>query len=135
MRLEVIEREGFEFDHAELLRAIDDFGIKRHVQIKFHAKGIYRRGTHYDRKHGSVIILNPKLTSTELNFVLWHELAHAAQSEKWSEKTGRPVTAFYDEMYRKFGTSGMAYKSNPYEVDANRIATEQQHRILLRRVF
>lgn len=61
---------------------------------------------------------NPSLASR----ILWHELAHVSQAEDWSSPRE------WDEAYDAAGGSrGRGYRTNPYELEANRWEANAEH--------
>ena len=122
-----ISKAGWYLDQDAILEAIDKLGIKRIVKVKFQTFKRRGRGTHYielDRTH---LITVDQLSSREsANFILWHELTHAMQSERWADADERRdiFNWHYDDYKAVDGEWGNRYRGNAYEIEANRIAEE-----------
>jgi hypothetical protein len=129
-------RAGWVVNHAELIKVVKEFGLEHPVKIRF-MKGIYRNGTHYNRKtydgnYWHRICINQDLPANEANSTLWHELAHAIQSERWAKSNGKSTTEFYRHAYTKAkGRHGASYAENKYEVDARIFAEKRKERKLI----
>lgn len=120
-------KAGWYLDQDAILEAIDQLGIKLKVRVKFQTFKRRGRGTHYiefDRTH---LITVDQLSSIEsANFILWHELAHCMQAERWAnEDSRRDIFNWHSDDYKAVdGEWGNSYRGNAYEIEANRIGHE-----------
>jgi hypothetical protein len=118
-------RAGWRISHDELCKAMDCMNIQFPVKIRF-MSGRYRFGTHYAWEGYHRITLNQNLSALEANESLWHELAHASQSEDWARRSGTSISQFYSKEYAHIfskGEWGATYENNKYEIDARKIAS------------
>lgn len=120
-------KAGWYLDQDAILEAIDKLGIKRHVAIRYMTAKRRGRGTHYitfDRTHKITV---DQLTDVEgANRILWHELTHCMQAERWAnEDSRRDIFNWHWDDYKAVdGEWGNRYRGNAYEIEANRIAKE-----------
>lgn len=129
-------RAGWQFDEVAFLKAIDLLGIKLPVRVRF-MTGRYRLGTHYARVDHHRITIHQAGSVTVSNNTIWHELAHAMQSERWAEKAGQAnPSGFYRRKtgpyVRAAGRYGASYKENRYEIEARQIADNAPFTIIQR---
>lgn len=129
---EIPSRYGWRINVAELDAFVKRSGIKRLVVIRY-SSGRYTWGSHRAiRKGYHRITLTQISSSYEANKTLLHELAHAVQSERWAEESGRPFWRFYKESYKwARGRHGASYIENEYEIEAREFADYNQDRIKL----
>lgn len=136
-------RAGWYLDQDAILEAIDKLGITRKVRIKFMTatrravresgrgrswgkggKG-WRHGTHYVRNNSHLITVDQERSAEQASNTLWHELTHCMQAERWEKETGKNIEMWHWEDYKAVdGEWGNRYRGNAYEIEANRIATE-----------
>lgn len=105
---------------SDIQDAIDHLEINNPVVIKW-SSGRYRMGCHrYKKSNGRYhsITISRYLYEEDVTETLWHELTHARQTEKCGEPE-----LFYAKYYKQYGVSGEAYRNNPYEIEARRVAT------------
>jgi hypothetical protein len=139
-------RAGWKFDNEAILAAIDELEIKLPVVLRFrHYKKHYNTGWRTYGKHGMhqdynmgtyhEIKINDALTwkhkdgeditLDRVSWIIWHELKHAEQTERWAEYNQKSPFRFYHEAYNTYhakGRWGATYAENIYEVDANDFA-------------
>jgi hypothetical protein len=78
------------------------------------------------------ITISRKLSESAANEVLWHELCHAIQCERFDRETGRGIVNQYRDEYKKGGITGRAYWENPDEKEARNFALNHGHRSLMK---
>ena len=135
-------RAGWYLDQDAIIEAIDELGIKLPVHIRFmtataRANREYGRGrswgkggkgwthgTHRNTKQHHRITVDQERPAEDASNTLWHELAHAMQSEKWAERTGKDITLWHTDYKAVDGEHGRRYKGNLYEIEANQIADD-----------
>jgi len=138
-------RAGWYLDQDAILEAIDKLGIELKVSIRFMTatrravreygrgrswgkggKG-YTYGTHRNLNKEHRITVDQERVADETSDTLWHELAHAMQSERWAKETGKNITLWHHADYKAVdGEWGNSYKGNAYEIEAERIANENR---------
>lgn len=127
-------RSGWQLDEKAILAAIDYLGIKLPVRIRFMTtKYGARLGTHYSRTdwHRVTVAQNLKKAG-RASEIIWHELVHCMQAERFAERTGRSIDDYHDEEYKMVdGEWGLTYEGNLHEIEANRIAAERNTNHLL----
>lgn len=117
-------KAGWYLDQDAILEAIDMLGIKRNVRVKFQTFKRRGRGTHYIKRDGTHLITVDQLSSREsANFILWHELAHCMQAERWVEADERRkiFNWHWDDYKAVDGEWGNRYRGNAYEIEANKL--------------
>lgn len=122
-------KAGWYLDQDAILEAIDKLGIKRHVRIKYMTAKRRGRGTHYITRQGTHKITVDQLSSVqEASDIIWHELAHAMQSERWvNQDSRRKIHRWHWDDYKAVdGEWGNSYQGNIYEIEAERIAYENR---------
>jgi len=143
-------RAGWYLDQDAILEAIDKLGIKMPVHIRYMtatARAVRERGrgrswgkggkgwtygTHRNTKQHHKITVDQEREAAETSNTLWHELAHCMQSEKWAKETGKDITLWHHADYKAVdGEHGRRYKGNLYEIEANRIAEDNQDFMLV----
>lgn len=131
-----VAKAGWIFDAKAIVTAKQHLSIDYPVRFRF-ITGKHRYGTHYariipDEHHLITVDQNHELH--EANRTIWHELAHAAQSETFARETGKTHNLFYKTWYQPQGQTGNAYWNNVFEVDARQVAQDNQYTMLLRMV-
>lgn len=134
-------RAGWYLDQDAILEAMDKLGIELAVNIRFMTatrravsesgrgrswgkggKG-YTYGTHRNTPKCHKITVDQERTAEETTNTLWHELAHAMQSERWAKETGKDIRLWHHADYKAVdGDWGNRYKGNAYELEAYEIA-------------
>lgn len=106
---------GFRIDQLALDEAIEFLGLKLPVDIRFNGRAGRVRGN-YRRDHsGHRIMLKSYLEPAQASRTLWHELAHAMQSERAGSVWNWNTVA----NERKPGSSRrIRYAVRPIEVEA-----------------
>lgn len=108
---------GYRIDRAALREALDFLGIALPVKIRYTSRVGRTRGNHRlvaNRSHD--IMLKSYLPADQASKTLWHELAHAMQSER-AIRAGQDWLAIANE--RNPGSSRrIAYRVRPIEVEA-----------------
>lgn len=118
-------RGGWYFDQDQILEALVELDIKIPVRLKF-MTGIYRYGTHYNRKEYHLVTINQTLGPASANATIWHELAHCMQAERWAERTGRDIKGWHWEDYKAVdGEHGQRYMGNKYEIEARQLSEDK----------
>lgn len=121
-------RAGWLIDQDATLQSMDRLGIVHPIQIKY-MTGKWRNGTHYSHHNKGYhrILLDQNRMIAGTNFTLWHELVHARQSENYA------TVKEWDEAYHVHakGRHGKSYQENLFELEANRIAAQNEHICLL----
>lgn len=119
---------GWNIDPILLAKVLTDLGIKLPVKIKYH-KMVWTGGTHRNRVETRMfgwyhhIVINQRNGWTTANHALWHELAHAIQSEDWVKReVGRDPGGFNKVYKEARGSHGQSYTGNLFEVHAEKIA-------------
>lgn len=104
---------GARLDPIAIREALDLMEVKHDVQIKW-SGGYSRRGAHrfYDGKNLHVITVSTHLMADQASNTLWHEITHAAQTERY--ENGKVFHAHYVKENRTRG-----YKRNRFEVEAS----------------
>ena len=140
-------RAGWKFDHDAILAAMDELQLKFPVVLRFrhykrqqntgwrtfgkhgmrenHAMGIYHEIKINDALSWIRKIDDEDVTPGKISWILWHELKHAEQTERWAEHYGKSPFRFYYEAYHAHyakGKWGATYSQNIYELDANEFA-------------
>lgn len=132
-----LARGGWEFDPDAIGHACELLQIEYPVSFRF-TNGQRRIGTHHSRGDSEPyhsITISQDLPIEKANKVVWHELAHASQSEAWVRATGRPHNRFFREFYMKLmGPHGQSYEGNKMEKHAQYIEKTHAERMLLRPV-
>lgn len=129
-----IARAGWSIDEQAVLAAIDFLGIELPVRIRFMTtKYGASLGTHYSRTDWHRITIAQNIRQAgRASEILWHELVHCMQAERWSKKTGKSINHWHVEEYKLLdGDWGRSYDDNLLEKEANRIATERNVNYLL----
>jgi hypothetical protein len=109
-------RAGTEFDPEACQRAITAIKLQYPVVVKW-SYGKRRLGSHRWMEIYHSITINAYLKPERASQCLWHELAHAMQVERIGYDA-------YWETYSALGRSGLAYKANPFELEAKTIEKE-----------
>lgn len=120
-------KAGWYLDQDAILEAIDKLGIKRRVRVKFQTFKQRGRGTHYIERDGThLITVDQRSNGESANSILWHELAHCMQAERWANEDERRniFNWHYDDYKAVDGDWGNRYRGNAYEIEANTIAEE-----------
>lgn len=126
-------RAGWEFDTDAIANAMDELQISRPVEIRFTA-GRHTKGTHNNSHTKHRITISQDQPIEEANVTMWHELTHASQAESFARATGKPMSAFYSQLYRHVkGEHGKSYENNKMEIHARRVAEKYALRMLVRR--
>jgi len=121
-------RLGWQLDEQQILGAIDILGIELPVRIRFmttkHGDSL---GTHYSRKDWHrVTIAQNIIKPGRASEVLWHELVHCMQAERFAKRTGKSINQFHKEEYKMLdGDWGSSYQDNLLEIEANKIAYQK----------
>jgi hypothetical protein len=121
-------RAGWYIDDAAVLYAIDYLGIKLPVRIRFMTTKLGATlGTHYSRTDWHRITIAQNIVKAgKASEVLWHELVHCMQAEKFAQETGHSINEFHELEYKKLdGPWGATYRQNRLEIQANKIAAEK----------
>lgn len=148
-------RTGWVIDRDITKQAISILDIVLPVKIAYQKykvrttgslqRGVHRvrNGVHDIRIADTVEFRNRADEDTTLqvmNRVLWHELAHAMQAERNARNSHpslplpKAASYFIAEYRRAKGEHGKSYEANYYEVEANQIALNNQHLLLLKAV-
>lgn len=113
--------EGWEFDYTKIDRALDFLKIYHPVRLGLKT-GIYKLGHHDSRNNMHEIRISTYEEIEEANDSLWHELAHAMQSERLWREEGIPIWQFGEIYNDNMGPSGSMYRNNYFEIEAREIA-------------
>lgn len=125
-----IARAGWQIVPELLDEAQTALHLELPIFVRYTA-GRSRVGCHYARSTGHHITLSQDRSLEFSNTTLWHELAHAWQSQQFANQFGKPITKFYREAYTQ---TGRGYSNNPYELHAQKFAAANEHNKLLRQV-
>lgn len=111
-------KSGVILDFDSIVRAIERLGVKFPVYLKW-SSGVYRHGCHRWNEdiETHTITLSHYRNGIQTSETLWHELVHAAQSERCENPAD-----FYAYHYKPEGLTGQVYRRNKYEVEAKAIA-------------
>jgi hypothetical protein len=136
-----VGRGGFAFDPSAVRDALDLLGITHRVNIKI--VGL-KAGRSYSRGNRRARFANGEPTSywheihvdTDLDYrqaseVLWHELQHAAQDERFGDDPYVFAREYAAETARE-GGGYSGYFNNGYEVEARATATTMADVLLTR---
>lgn len=130
---------NWQLSHEKIREAAEFLGIELPIMIRYLNPSIAKRinGNHTckDTINGitHIIMLDPKISSTRISKTLWHELAHAQQTEQATRETGIHPLHFTSEIYiRSQGGLGVEYFNNTFEVAARKIANDNQHKELIK---
>lgn len=131
-------------DYGAVVAARESLGIDLAVivdvtdELPGHQHGRYT-GVHATRD-AHVVMIRSDLDYSVANWVLWHEIAHAAQAEEWAKAhpdlaEGAALEAFEEEWFHQMAAVGIsreqldtgtydgdAYASTPFERMANTVA-------------
>lgn len=120
-------RWGWQVDKPAIQAAVDELGIQRRVFILVQPMDTSTRGTHFFDKDGNHMIrLNAYSTIRSGTEALWHELAHAMQTE-------RHIINNNGAWHTTYERNNENYWNNPYEVEARKIMYEHKEDLLLKR--
>lgn len=119
-------RKGWRVSERAVRRAARRVGITKPVSVVyFYAT---ERGGQYNYENGRHVVYVATRGSREFaSEVIWHELTHARQCEKYGT-----MSAFMNE-YRKYSlprVNHSGYESNPFEVEARKIEDRYSHILL-----
>lgn len=121
-------RAGYIVDVIALANACRQLHVDWPILFRW-STAQYKRGHHRGgivaNQHYHQILLEQNRPIDSANRTLWHELAHAAQAEAFV-RAGHTLKDF-DNTYNAYGRTGQAYKTNPFEVDANQVAKDNEH--------
>jgi hypothetical protein len=102
--------EGASFNPTRVIEAVEFLEIREPVEIKW-SGGTRTIGTHRWRDGKHLVTVSTYLPAEKLSAVLWHELTHAQQQERF----GGP-TDWYREYSAENRTRG--YRQNRFEIEA-----------------
>jgi len=125
-----VARAGWVLDQDAILEAMDQLNIKMPVHIRY-MTGRYTRGTHRETLTHHKITMDQTRPIEDANFTLWHELVHCWQAEEFVRVYKRPITQFHTAYKLARGDHGQSYLGNTYELEANRIAAQNEQTYLL----
>lgn len=106
---------AYKIDQAALAEAIEFLGLKLKVRIRFNARQGRVNGNYKRDYMGHDIMLKSYLTVEQASKTLWHELAHAMQSERAGSVWDWNVVA---NEKRPGRSRRIEYRNRPIEVEA-----------------
>ena len=133
-------RAGWNIQAHEVMAAKRKLGIRLNISIRF-TSGRNTHGTHSVRKaynedrYYHRITLSQNKNADSASETLWHEMAHAMQSEAWARASGKPPTKFYRLAYMNpaaKGAWGETYHMNKFEQHARDVANKNYKTKLVR---
>jgi hypothetical protein len=116
-------RAPWQFDREMIERAIAELEITGDVHVSL-SVGTRTFGTHRGGSHHS-ITLSKLLSADQAGETLWHELTHAAQSERLGDDT-------FERLYR-MQNGGVGYRGNRFEREARSNQKRHYSEPLIRR--
>lgn len=125
MKLDVTHfqaKAGWYLDRSAIKDACKELKIELPVIVRF-SHSMADLGTHICREPGvHVIKIRDDISAGPANRTLWHELAHAHQSEYYALVSGQPSWEFYKIYLTNRGPRGASYAGNNFEIEAREIA-------------
>lgn len=110
----------WEFDPGAVLEALEQLGITRPVRVRWTA-GYRRGGSHRWRNREHHITVSHCRAAEEASRTLWHELAHAAQTEDYGRDHAHHYGSFLracDAWHRAYRNHRRAYEAAAGEHEA-----------------
>lgn len=131
---------GWELSRVAIASALVTLEIELPVIVRWfyphNPKDRHLRGSHNcllsmgEPTH--IIKLNTFLMRDQISETLWHELAHAQQTEQAAREVDMSPLDFTEQIYMKSkGGLGVEYLNNHFEVAARKVANDHKHKELL----
>lgn len=121
-----ISKMGWHLNVPAIERAINQLDIERDVIVTFDPR-LRRRGLaglhRYSQSADCHVVLVDETRSADVaNGALWHELTHAMQAERYAKLNQMAIADFS----KTYDNNNINYWNNPYEIEARRIALQNQ---------